>query len=413
MDGTVGEVRTTQEGGWLQRLRRRAPALFLTLVFWLAAELLATVLLPVVVPRHVALGWYLGDEARETTRGFLADGHPFLLYDPLTGWRTRPSCGKDHWWIDSLGSRSTHPLGLRRMRPRRLLFLGNSMTNGGFDVAGWETIPAYSEDSLTEAGNFATMLYSLDQSYLAYQSRLHRFGGDVVVVNLLTKPDEGLTSRYVPFRAPRLLMPYFKPRFVREGDSLRLVPVPSRERWRSMFVSSAVLDTLGRGDGFLGAFESYRRFGLMPLAGGLRQVCMRAANLWRRMSVDAEDLPLAVRLMHELVVEAARHDAKVVFMVLPYRLDAFPPGWRRWLPDHYGQTLALLRREGFTVLDARAVLRATGLPPARLYQPDRMHYRPAANRAIAAGLRRLLAEVAWPAPAPGPGTAAPVRARGR
>ena len=413
MDGTVSTVPGAQAGGWPQRLRRRAPALFLTLVFWLAAELLACVLLPMVVPQHVALSWYVGAEARETTERFLADGHPFLVYDPLTGWRSRPGSGKDHWWIDSLGSRSTHPLGLQRSRPRRLLFLGNSMTNGGFDVTGLETIPAYSEDSLTEAGNFATMLYSLDQMVLAYESGLHRFGGDVVVVGLLTKPDEGLTNRYVPFRARRLLMPYFKPRFVREADSLRLVPVPSLERWRSLFTSPAPLEALSRDEGFLGEFESYRRFGLMPLSAGLRQVCLRAENLARRMTVDEEDMPLASRLMRELVAGAARHHARAVFMMLPYRLDAFPPTWRRLLPDHYGQALAGLRRQGFVVLDGRAQLRASGLPPAGLYLPDKMHYRPAANRAIAAGLRRLLTDEVWPATAPRLTPTTPARARTR
>jgi hypothetical protein len=404
-------------GAWPARLRRRAPALFYTLVFWLSAEALGVLLLPVIVPRHVALSWYLGPEAREATRIFLEDRHPFLLYDPLTGWRNRPGCGQGDWHIDRLGSRSTHALGVSKSRPHRLLCLGNSLVNGAFEVTDHETISAYCEDSLTEAGNFATMLYSLDQVVLAYQGGLDRFGADVVVVGLPTLPGNGLTARYVPFlQRSQVRMPYFKPRLVLEGDSLRLVPVPSRERWRRMLVSSAVLDTLVRDDACVGEFESYRRFGLTPIAAGLRQVLTRSRNLLRRVRGDMEDMPLARRLMHELVLAAARHDARVIFVVLPQRQEAFPTGWRRYLPDHYGKMVAGLRREGFALLDAREVLRASGLPPRSLYNRDGNHLRPVANRLVAARLREAMAAL-WPtAPLtqrrPRPG-AAGVRVRGR
>jgi hypothetical protein len=391
MEATTAEVSKAQEGRWLPRLRRDAPALFHTLVIWLAVELLAPMLLPLIVPRTVALSWYLGAEAREATQRFLADRHPFLLYDPLTGWRTRPSCGEGDWWIDSLGSRSTHPLGLQRTRSRRLLFLGNSLVNGGFQVRATETIPAYCEDSLTEACNFATMFYSFDQMVLAYQGSLHRFGADVVVVGLPALPGNGLTARYVPFmQRSQVRMPYFKPRFVLDGDSMRLLPVPSRERWRSMLASSAVLDTLTRDDGYLGEFESYRRFGLTPLATGVRLVLVRSRNLLRLLRGDMEAMPIARRLMHELATTAARHGARVIFMVLPQRQDAFPSGWRRRLPDYYAETVIGLRREGFALLDARDVLRASGLPPGQLFTGDGKHFLPAANRLIAARLRQMI-----------------------
>ena len=381
-------------GGWLARFRQRAPVLFLTLAFWLAAEVLAALLLPVVVPRHVALSWYLGAEARQVTRDFLDDVPAFLTYDPLTGWRNRPGCRQGNWRIDSLGSRSTHALGWRKTRPRRLLFLGSSLVNGGFDTPPEETIPALCEDSLTEAGNFATMLYSLDQIVLAYTGGLHRFGADVVVVGLPMPPGQMLTGRYVPFsQRTQVRMPYFKPRFVEEGDSLRLVPVPSLSRWRRMFTSTPALDSLGCDEGYLGEFESYRRFGLMPLSAGLRQVVKRAHNLSRLLRGDEEALPLALRLMREFVAAAGRCQARVIFVALPQRPQAFPSGVRRWLPDHYRGTVAMLRQRGFVVLDGRAPLRASGLPPSRLFTADGKHLTPAANRVLAAGLREMMGPV--------------------
>jgi hypothetical protein len=387
--GTTGTAR----GGWPARFRRRAPALCLALLLWPAAEILAVLLLPVAVPRPVALSWYLGAEARQVTREFLDGRHPYLVYDPVTGWRNRAGCDRGLWRIDSIGSRSTHPLDWRPRRPRRLLFLGNSLVNGDLLVPVEQTIPGLCEDPLTEAGDFATMLYSLDQSVLDYETRLHRFGAGVVVVGLSLPPGNALTCRYVPFlQRSQVRMPYFKPRFVVAGDSLRLVPVPSPGEWRAMFRSADVLDRLGRDDGHRGELESYRRFGLTPLAATLRQGARRAGNLVRLLKGDAADTALSVPLMRRLVAAAARHDARVVFLLLPVREQAFPSGWRRRLPDRCAATAAALRAQGFTVLDGRRALQDSGLPASRLYVPGGKHYTPAANRVLAGALRGMLGE---------------------
>ncbi len=396
----MGDGRAAGNGGGRGGLLRGAPVLAWTLALWLAAEALVALLGPLVVPRHVALGWYLGPEARESTARFLADRDPNLVYDPLTGWRTRPSSGRGAWRIDSLGSRSTHPLRMEaRSRPRRILFLGNSMINGGSDVEVEETIPAFCEDSLTEAGDFATMLYTLDQAVLAYEGGLHRFGAEVVVVGLTPRPGEGLLNRYIPFRhREQVLMPYFKPRFVATGGRLALLPVPSPAQWRRMLASSATLDSLERDDARRGEFESYRRFGLMPLGAGVRAGLAGAGRLAALLRGGTESWPLAVRLMHDLVGDAGRRGTRVVFVVLPNALETCPPRWRRLLPDRYAAVMAGLRREGFTVLDGREILLRSRLPVERLFGPDRTHYRPEANRLIAEGLRGLVAAGAPGAP---------------
>jgi hypothetical protein len=373
------------------RLRERAPVLLWTLLFWLAAELLVALVAPGVVPRHVALSWYLGAEARQATRRFLDDQDPTLMYDALTGWRNRPGSGAETWRVDSLGSRSTRPLGVVKSRPRRLLFLGSSLVNGNWSVTTEETISAACEDSLTEACNFATMLYSLDQVVLAYRGGLHRFGADVIVVGLSVDPGEGLTNRYLPFRwRSEVLMPYFKPRFVLAGSTPRLVPVPSREQWRTLLAKPDLLGSLARDDACFGDFESYRRFGLMPLSAGLRRAFLVVRKRARLVTGSTEAGPLAHVLMSQLVEEAARRQARVVFMLLADRGATFPSPWRQLLPDRHVRVLETLRREGFTVMDGREPLRTSGLQPWQLYQWDGIHYSPAANRILANRLMRLI-----------------------
>ncbi len=385
------QVKTADRKRLLTRLRTEAPVLYFALPIWLVLEALAVLLLPAFVPRHVALSWYLGAEARHATRCFLEDRQPFLTYDPLIGWRNRPGCEQDNWKIDDVGSRSTHPLDLEKRRPQRLLFLGNSLINGGFGVKTAETISACCEDSTTEAGNFATMMHSLDQMVLAYAGDLHRFGADVVVAGLSAQPGVGLSNRYLPFlQRSQERMPYFKPRFVQEGENLRLVPVPTLDQWRTLLRSPRMIDSIGVDEGCLYNFESYRRFGLTPLAAGLRHIAIRTQNLHRLRSGNLVAMPLVCRLMHMLADEALARHARAVFMLLPSRRELAPPPWRRILPDYYDSVLAAFRRERFLVLDGRALLRASGLPPERLYAEDGVHFQPEANRVLAAGLRDLL-----------------------
>jgi hypothetical protein len=393
------EIGAEKESPWsFSRLRQRAPTLCYTLLLWLTAELLVALIAPVAVPRHVALSWYLGAEARRATRLFLDDRNPCLMYDALTGWRNRPGSGAETWRVDSLGSRSTHPLGLVKSRPRRLLFLGSSLINGNWRVTTGETISAYCEDSLTEAVNCATMLYSLDQSLLALRGGLHRLGADVVVVGLPDDPDEGLTNRYLPFhRRTEVLMPFFKPRFVLAGATTRLVPVPTCGQWRTLLTDSALLDSLARSDGCFGDFESYRRFGLMPLSAGLRRALLASRKLSRLVAGRAEAGPLACLLMRQLVNEAAQCHARTVFMLLPERSATFPSPWRRLLTDRHATVLNELRREGFVVLDGREPLRASGLQPWELYQWDGIHYSPPANRILASRLMGLIRSLEGPA----------------
>src|SRR5512135_359387 len=111
--------------------RARAPSLFYGLLFLVAAELVTALAAPLAVPDYVYLRSYLDRRARETTQLLLADRDGPLVYDSLLGWRARPGASYGNWRIDGAGSRSTHPVGLARSGRTRVLFLGNSLVNGG------------------------------------------------------------------------------------------------------------------------------------------------------------------------------------------------------------------------------------------------------------------------------------------
>jgi hypothetical protein len=379
----------------LSRIRQGAPSLYFCLIFLILAELFMAVIAPLFIPEHIYLKLYLGKAASESTRRFLADKDEFLLYDSMVGWRNRPNVSRGDWHTDDFGSRSPHPINLSDTKPNRLLFLGDSRTNGGTGVKNSETIAAYIEDSLTQAINFGTMLYSLDQDYLAYESDLYHFNANIIVIGLPGDIELGLNNRYIPFRDhDEVNMPYFEPRFMLTDTGAALLSVPSKAEFGKMLDSADFLDSLKATDEYYAEFWQYKHFGLTPLASSAMYLFTKSMNLMRLIKGVSTISPLAEEVLHQMKKSVAMHHATSIFIVFPEQKQTFPSWWRAKLPDGYEQVIAELRREGFKILDCRQVLRDSHRLPWELYSADGIHLTPEGNRIVAIALRQLLIEVA-------------------
>jgi hypothetical protein len=344
-----------------------------------------------VVGDNVYLHAYLNDIAEQNTREFATDGDQFLIYDSLTGWRNRPNASKGLWSVDEFGSRTNHPITIERTKPIRVLALGNSLMNGGVNIDINETITALLEDSVTEALNFATMLYALDQMYLDYTHRLYRYNPDVVIVGLSSSPIEALSSRYVPFHVPgEVNMPYVKPRFELIGDSLHLIPVPPRDFYSRVLDDPTLLSQFKNTDKYSPEFESYKRFGITPLSYALRAVFHRGRNVARAFEDDVDGLQLLSTIMQALVAEAGKTRAEVLFVVMPELSVTSPDKVRGLLPDKYAWMVNNLKTRGFEILDLRPIFRKSSLPVVSLYKPDGVHFSVAGNRLIADAIKQWI-----------------------
>lgn len=374
----------------LMEMRAEAPIVYWALVACFLAEAGAALLGPFFVPAHIYLQSYMSDKAKANLVDFYTGKSSALVFDEHCGWRSTPNFAHGSWVIDQFGARSSGPITALPGKKKRILFLGSSLINGGNKVDNLQTISAAIEDSLTEALNMGTMLYSIDQSLLLYTSRLREFGSDVVVVGLSGDATEGLTARFVPFyRRSESSMPYFKPRFVEQAGVLKLLPVPAPDICRGVLASDVELRSLRDTDGYYGAFSGYCRFGMTPIADSVWHVASRARNLLLLMKKDKPGLDLLLPLMHRLEGEVTQDGARVIFLLLP-NLKIVSPGWRAHLPDQYGGMVDRMRAENFTVLDGRRLLVESNQECRKLYSPDHEHYTPLGNRIIAAGLKPLL-----------------------
>lgn len=388
----IEEVREESVCRQLLRLKPLSPLVFYTVLFLLLGQLAAAVM-PWVLPDGIYLYLYLGSEARESTRKFLNDQHPFLIYDPLLGWRNRPNMKHNKWVIDENGARTTHRVGFASKK-RYLLFLGNSLINGGTNISNDETVSAYIEDASTESINFATMLYTLDQVYLDYKERLGRYKADVVVVGLPGRSTPGLLNQYIPFRVKvETKMPFFKPRFEVRSGELSLVPVLPRSAYENLFSSPEIVKTLARTDAYYSEFNRYKWFGLMPGSTFLYSSYEKIKELVRLTGGDLEGRPLLKKLIEQMVRKSRERNAETVFVTLPDLRTVAPGVWRQYLPDLYGEMVNDLKREGYNVVDVRPPLRESGLSPEKLFDADGVHYSSVGNRIIAAALKDAIAHL--------------------
>lgn len=375
-------------------LRKNAPTLFRTVLFLVLLEISAIVLSPLLIPRSRCLSWYLSDKAKLETRRFL-QGQSILLLDEYTGWRNRPDVKQQNWIIDSQGSRSTHAFTTQRIKPIRALFLGSSTINGGTRIRNDQTISAFLEDGDIEALNFGTMMYSLDQCLLAYQHRLYAFNANVIIVGLDADPVSGLKNHYIPLHFPdEENMPYLKPRFELASNSLRLVTVRPEVALSTFPQCSDLLDFLSKNDSFYFRFETYRRMGLLPLSGGLRFLYLRTLSFMTNFRYDSQDERLLTELMTEMVNEARKRDAEVIFLMVPEMTTFAMSGVHHFLPDNYARRYDELRSAGYNVVDIRQIFRDSGRTAYELFDPDEVHLTPLSNQMVAEALRPVIRAVA-------------------
>lgn len=356
------------------------------------AEVVIDFVLPFILPDHFYLNLYLTRTARERTYRFQNDADEFLIYDSAAGWRSRPGVEHGKWRIDAQGARTTHDISTDRKRDGFVIFLGSSLTNGGTQIENSETISAYIEDSTLDSVNFAAMLYSPDQSYLTYKYRLKDYQANFVVVGIRLPDDlDGLMNQYLPFRTPdENRIPYFKPRFKLVSDQLELIPSPPQSIYGELLSDSAILKKYDGDDQFNGEFQAYKHTGFLPLSGSAYFVYKKVNHLIRLVRGNYGPFTLMSKLITETVTEANGRGAKVIFMILPDMETTDPTGWRKYLPDHYGRMVAMMRNGGYNIVDAREVFRKSEVPVTQLFFDDHNHYSSKGNQLIASELKSVI-----------------------
>ncbi len=301
------------------------------------------------------------------------------------------------------------PFG-ERPRPREwgrplLMTFGDSHTHGD-EVEDAETWEAYLADELrADVLNLGVSGYGPDQALLRFRqmARAGRVSTPIVGLGFVLENINRVVNRYRPFYFRLTGIPLTKPRFVRRGAQLELLPNPiasvaELQRLRD----PAFVHRLGQDDVFYSS-SGLPRLGF-PYARLLLSPAIWRQALERRPRTDVEGRPpvnlwrnddargIFLGILDLFVADVRAAGAEPVLIILPGRFDIESRRLGRGIPG-YERVLRHCRERGHPCFDGIAALGATaGETRLDLLFRRGGHGAPLGNRLVALGLARFLRE---------------------
>lgn len=333
----------------------------------------------------------------------LKGGAPgYLEFDKTLGWRPRALGAAGLFRANAAGLRADREYAdAPADRVLRVAAFGDSYVHGD-EVTFADTWEQKLEDVRPdlEVINLGVPGYGLDQAYLRYQA-LGRRGAQFVVIGFMTEDFSRAVNTFRPFHFGNTSVPFAKPRFVLDGDALRLLPNPYQtvdDYERLLADPARELDRLGAHD-----FE----YAMQPHAGPFDFLAtVRAAKLARSrwlepqghealldaegfFNTKSEAFRINLALIEAFASAVTADGAQVLVVLFPGRNDI------AFAREHAGRgpsepLSAALSARGIPVhnllgplLDAARTERLTSL-----YL--RSHYSPRGNRVVAEALASRL-----------------------
>ncbi|MCX6355348.1 MAG: SGNH/GDSL hydrolase family protein [Candidatus Aureabacteria bacterium] len=174
----------------------------------------------------------------EKLHAYLASPTSFIMYDPLLGWAPRPGSrsmnGIYSYNADGIRTGSNSQVTPPTARPGilRIALFGDSFTHG--DDVSFENTWGYSlERNLRAAGidaevlNFGVGGYGTDQAFLRWKEKGRVFSPQIVLLGFCSENVKRNVNMIRALYYPETGIPFFKPRYILENGTLRLVDSPT------------------------------------------------------------------------------------------------------------------------------------------------------------------------------------------
>lgn len=182
----------------------------------------------------------------------------YQRHDPELGWTLRPGAEQRGERANAEGFRSDREYApLPPSGTARIVVSGDSFTHCD-DVSNAEAWPAVMERTAgipLEVLNLGVPGYGTDQALLRWRRLGRGRGAAVAVLGVMSENIYRVVNTFRPFYQPRGTLPFAKPRFLLEGEGLRLLenPLPSLDAYRDLLARPAeTLARVGAHDHFYG-----------------------------------------------------------------------------------------------------------------------------------------------------------------
>ena len=170
----------------------------------------------------------ISEKDQAKIKQLISEDTVYYVHDPDLGWSIKPNGGNDEVKANALGIRSSIEYTQTPPPNRiRIAAFGDSFTHGD-NVSNnqtWETT-LESLDSRLEVMNFGVGGYGPDQAYLRYKLQGKQTQPNVVLIGFMSENIYRIVNRFRPFYMPKTGLPLAKPRFILNGQALRLLPNP-------------------------------------------------------------------------------------------------------------------------------------------------------------------------------------------
>jgi hypothetical protein len=262
----------------------------------------------------------------------LGDAAGYYRHDATLGYATlENTVSVNGWWhSNEIGARETGPTPLQPAAGEfRWLLVGESFAHG----TGVQTVHSWAEIADRAAGdldivNLAVAGYSMAQAYLRYQSVADRLHSDGVLLAFAPTVDLWRDVNVIrDLGEPWGLRSVLMPRFVPEGDGLRLVPslyanVDELRHQNDNGLSQTLEDHLRRHDRFYFSLEHRRVAGLDTLLAYKMAVAAygryaRGVVRRRQLRSGSEAWEVSRRLFRRFQHEVVQRGKTFIVLVLP------------------------------------------------------------------------------------------------
>ena len=382
-------------------LRRARPTVLGILAFALVLEIAAWIVTPVanrVLPDPIMTRGeiYAGQTAALRTL-LAAEGRERI--DPDLGWRYEPGWaeGPDTISLDGLRSGRAYDL-VPPAAETRVAAFGDSFVYC-VEVANPECWTARVEDGWkAEVLNYGVGGYGTDQAWLRYRKEGTRFSPEIVLIGFAPVNLRRAANRYRRFISPRD-GPWFKPRFLVEGEELVLLPSPvaDPDDARALIEDPTAITLVGEADVW---YEpTIYEHPLYRVSAAYRLVTQAWILAKRRnlgperlyedehFRTETESFAVQLRVLEAFAASVREDGARPVVLLLPDR-HAVEQALRGEEPSYQPLVDALSER-GVPMIDLVEALSTHTGPVDELFMPGG-HYSPPANRLVAGFLAETL-----------------------
>lgn len=332
-----------------------------------------------------------------TLKRLISDDNTYVMPDGDLGWTIRPNATGDGllYASNSQGLRANRIFSKHPAKGfTRIAVFGGSHVHGDA-VALEATWPELLEKRTksTEIVNYGVPAYGLDQAYLRY--RKERPFSNYVVIGFTTDSILRNLNAFRPFYFGKTGVPLAKPRFVLEGDALKLVPNPlptSQDYLRFVANVSDGIEELRKNEKYFNDLYQESAWAFAPFISNFHKTLWQLLHgyLWTwdwAYQPQGEPMKILRKIFDAFYLDIQKNGATpVIFLITPtYAIKDY----QRTNRKNYQPLLDYLHERQFRYIDSTEIIAKSGYKLSKEDLELATHYSANLNAVIAEGLARV------------------------